>query len=88
MAPALARPRLAALLLALAPALAFAADPPPPRKPAPAKDKVVCSSERSTGSHLRRRSCQTEAQREARRKQDQEAMERMKTPPPANEVSR
>ena len=87
MAPALTKACLAALLLALAPALALATDPPP-RKPAPAKDKVVCSSERSTGSHLRRRTCQTEAQREARRQQDQEAMERMKTPPPANEVSR
>jgi hypothetical protein len=77
-----------AALLAFAFAPALAADPPPPAKPTAPKAKVVCSSERSTGSHLRRRTCQTEAQREERRKQDQEAMERLKTPPPANDVSR
>jgi hypothetical protein len=77
---------LAALLvLGFAPALA--AEPPPAKSAAP-KSKLICSKERSTGSNLRRRTCQTEAQREARRKQDQEAMVRMKTPPPANDVSR
>ena len=80
------RIRLAALLaFAVAPALAAT---PPPAKPPASKAKLVCNSERSTGSHLRRRTCQTEAQREDRRKQDQETMERMETPPPAHDVSR
>ena len=58
---------LAVLVLALGLSPAIAAEAPAaPAGPAP-KAKVVCTSDRSTGSHLRRRTCQTEAQRDARR---------------------
>lgn len=43
--------------------------------PKPAKDeRLVCFAEKTTGSHLRKRICMTETEREARRKADQDAM--------------
>jgi len=74
------------LLFALALAPAHAAEPAAAGTPA-AKPRMVCASERSTGSHIRRRTCMTEAQQEERRKRDQEALERMKGPVQPNNAS-
>ena len=49
-----------------------------PTAAAGAKPKLVCFAEPETGSHLRKRTCMTEAQYAERRKRDQEAMSRMK----------
>jgi hypothetical protein len=72
----------ALLALALAPALA--AEEPATKADKP---KLVCTKERSTGSHLPKRVCMTQAQHEERRKRDQEAMERMRSAPRPNDVS-
>lgn len=71
------RLRWGAALLALAAAHAEAAGTP--AKPAESdKPRLVCFSDAPTGSHLRKRTCMTQADYEERRKRDKEAMERMK----------
>lgn len=69
-------------LLALAAAAAHAESAP---QAAQAKSKLVCFNEPSTGSHIRKRTCVTEAEAAARRKRDQEQMAtmRQKTAPQA-----
>jgi hypothetical protein len=69
-------------LLALALVPAYAADATKTDKP-----RLVCTKERSTGSHLPKRICMTQAQHEERRKRDQEAMQRMRSAPRPNDVS-
>jgi hypothetical protein len=71
------------LLLALVLAPAYAAEDAPK---ATDKTKLVCTKERTTGSHLPKRVCMTQAQHEERRKQDQEAMQRLRSTRP-NETS-
>lgn len=65
-----------AALLALAAAQAGAADTP--AKAEKSKPRLVCFSDAPTGSHIRKRTCVTEEEYEARRKRDQEAMKQMK----------
>ena len=72
------------LALALAPACAAAKE----TSPAAEKPKLVCTKERTTGSNLPRRVCMTQAQHEERRKHDQEAMERLRSAPKPNDMSR
>lgn len=50
----------------------------------PAKERVVCFSEPVVGSHLKKRICMTESEREQRRKADQEAMGALKRPGATN----
>ena len=64
-----------ALLPALAAAPVQSETKPPAEKPKP---KLVCFSERPTGSHIRKRTCMTEAAHEERRRADQDAARRMK----------
>lgn len=42
------------------------------------ESRMVCFSERQTGSNLRKKICMTEAERERRRKEDQEALANLK----------
>jgi hypothetical protein len=69
-------------LLALALAPAYADQEPKADKP-----KLVCVKERTTGSHLPKRVCMTQEQQQERRKQDKEAMERLRSAPRPNDVS-
>lgn len=48
-------------------------DTPPPADP---REQVVCFTEPATGSHIRKRTCMTQAERERRRQADQEAMKK------------
>jgi len=41
-------------------------------------DDIVCFAEARTGSHLKKRICMTQAERERRMKEDQEAMAKFK----------
>lgn len=66
------------LLLTLTLAPAHAGNAPESKADSP---KVVCTKERSTGSHLPRRVCASQAEHEERRKQDQAAMERLRSKP-------
>ena len=80
------------VLLAFASAVAHAgAAPGPARAPQaqpPSQPRLVCTSERVTGSHIRKRTCVTEEEAEERRKSDREAMERMKGPVQPNDIGR
>lgn len=58
---------------------AGAAESPPPEKPADGS-RLVCSIQTSAGSHIKKRVCVTEAQREARQKADQEALTKLTGP--------
>ena len=61
-----------------------AAETKPAAKPeatSQAKKKLVCFTEAATGSHLRKRTCMTEAERDERQKKDREAMERINARP-------
>lgn len=73
----MSRLRWVAALLVLAAAHVGAAEKPA-KTAAPSKPRLVCLSDAPTGSHLRKRTCMTHEDYEARRKRDQEAMERMK----------
>jgi hypothetical protein len=42
------------------------------KTPPPAKDKLVCTYQASTGSHIKRRLCMTESERKDRQRRDQE----------------
>lgn len=57
----------------VASAAALAAKPAEPA-PATEKPKLVCTSERTLGSHLPKRVCMTQSARDERSKRDQEAM--------------
>lgn len=76
-----------AALLALVAAQAGAADKAKPAGADDEKPRLVCFSERATGSHLRKRICMTEEQMAERRKRDQETMARMKGKPKALDSS-
>jgi len=41
-------------------------------------DDIVCFAEARTGSHLKKRICMTQAERERRMKEDQEAMAKLR----------
>ena len=41
------------------------------------KEKIICTREKTTGSHMKKRSCMSLAQRDAKRKKDQEKMRKM-----------
>lgn len=51
------------------------------------ESRMVCFSERQTGSNLRKKICMTEAERERRRKEDQEALANLKNGSSARGVS-
>lgn len=76
------RTAFTALLLAgslAASASIFAADKPAPAaKAAPHPDDVVCTYELRTGSHLKRKICNTRANREREAKDSREALENMR----------
>jgi hypothetical protein len=72
------------LLLTLTSMPAHAGDAPEGKADNP---KVVCTKERSTGSHLPRRVCVSQAEHEERRKQDQAAMERLRSKPAGTDRS-
>ena len=57
-----------------------AADTKPAAKPESGGDnsKLVCFIEPKTGSHIKKRVCMTEAERETRMKQDQDAMTKLR----------
>ena len=70
----------AALLVAGLAGVAGAAEAPAARgaKPAAApQDDVVCTYEKSLGSHLKRRVCTTRVERDARARADQDRMRTM-----------
>lgn len=72
---------IAALLaLACAPALA---ETKPASKKSWEKTPQVCFTEPATGSHIRKRTCMSEKEYEARRKRDQEAMSNLRDKPTA-----
>ena len=71
----------AALLACMLPATA--ATPAKSGKAQASGDSLICTREASTGSHLRKRSCTTRAQREERRAQDREAAQRLREQPKA-----
>lgn len=71
-------------LLALAFTPAYPAEAPAAKADKP---KLVCTKERSTGSHLPKRVCMTQAQHEERRRRDRDAMERMRAGTRANDTS-
>lgn len=73
---------LIALLLAVAATPLLAASDKAAKDPAePSKPQMVCFTDAPTGSHLRKRTCVTQEEAEARRKRDQEAMERLHSSP-------
>jgi Skp family chaperone for outer membrane proteins len=67
--------RIAAVLALLASATSVSAEQA--AQPAPGERKV-CFLEARTGSNIKQRVCMTEAERERRRKEDQEAMSNLK----------
>jgi hypothetical protein len=50
------------------------AEEPPTAAPAASADRIICSTERVTGSNLPRKVCLSAAEREARRQSAQQAM--------------
>ena len=73
---------LATLLAAatLAAALPAGANEQPAAAPAakPSSGRLVCFTEPVTGSHMRKRVCMTEEERDRRRTEDQEALRKFK----------
>lgn len=61
-----------------------------PKAAAAEKPRLVCYSDPATGSHIKKRTCVTEQEYEARKKRDQEVMGNMKreaarqAPPPSS----
>lgn len=71
---------IAGAVLALGVAsVAQAAEPKAKEEKVSSGSNVVCFAEKVTGSHLKKRICMTEAERERMRKEDQEAMGRMRS---------
>jgi len=72
---------LATLLAAATLAAMLPASAEPPAAPAPeakSSGRLVCFTEPVTGSHMRKRICMTEEERERRRAEDQEALRKFK----------
>jgi len=66
--------RLIPALLALA---AVSADAAAPTAKAPQpKERLVCTQDAATGSHIKRRTCMTESERKERQRRDQERVRR------------
>lgn len=65
------------LVLGAVSAMAAESKPAKPTAPTDAKNGRVCFSEPTVGSHLPKRVCMTEAERERRRQADQETMGRL-----------
>jgi hypothetical protein len=66
-------------LLTLAAAQAWAGPPAAPKDAAGSENaRTTCFVEATTGSHIKKRVCMTEAEYAARKKADQEAMMKMK----------
>jgi len=58
---------------------AVAEQPKPADGSQPGTDeRLVCFAEKTTGSHLRKRICMTPEEREQRRKEDQEAVNKLR----------
>ena len=70
------------LLLVLACTRAHAEAEAAPKKPE-APSQQVCVTEPATGSHIRKRTCMTRDELEARRKRDKEAMANLHDKPDA-----
>jgi predicted secreted protein len=67
--------RLIPALLALAAVSANAAAPVA-KAPPPKKERLVCTQDAATGSHIKRRTCMTESERKERQRRDQERVRR------------
>ena len=59
------------------------AEAPAPKKSWEKQSPLVCVTEPATGSHIRKRTCMTQEELEARRKRDQEAMSNLRDRPEA-----
>lgn len=70
--------RVAALLALLVCATSVSAGEPEPLTSDPG-NRRVCFLEARTGSNIKQRICMTEAERERRRKEDQEAMSKLRS---------
>jgi predicted secreted protein len=68
--------RLIPALLALAAVSADAAAPTAKAKAPPPKERLVCTQDATTGSHIKRRTCMTESERKERQRRDQERVRR------------
>lgn len=49
-------------------------------QPAPRGDDLICTYEQPVGTHIKRRTCATRADRDERARKDQEALQRMRGP--------
>lgn len=79
MDPSMKRMAMLLAATALAAALPARAEQPTPAEPeVKPNGRIVCFTEPITGSHMRKRVCMTEEERERRRAEDQEALRKFK----------
>lgn len=77
--------RIAAVTLLLL--LPAATPAPAERTPATEGSQLVCFTQPATGSHIKKRVCMTEKELAERKRQDQEAIARLKGGPAAGKVA-